>query len=227
MRAVGRHSLVQRVAPTPSRHVSYSAARTSEVPEFDVVDVLTPIGTDPCVECGAGIVDTYYEADDGLVCSVCHSLITSAHGLRAPRVRFARALGFGTTAAALSTAAYFGLLAAIGREVNLVLVLVGFVVGRAVRIGAGRPRGLRYQWLALSLTYLAIAATYVPFVLKGSSAADVAGLLLLAIAAPVLEGIDHGLSLLMIAIALGQAWQTNRRVDPKLTGPFRASVNPA
>jgi hypothetical protein len=227
MRAFGRHSLVQRVAPTPSRHVSYSAARTTEAPKFDVVDVLTPAGADPCVECGAGIVDTYYEADDGLVCSVCHSLITSAHGLRTPRTRFARALGFGTIAAALSIAAYFGLLAAIDREVNLALVLVGFAVGRAVRIGAGRPRGLRYQWLALGLTYLAIVATYVPFVLKGASATDVGALLLLALAAPALEGIDHGLTLIMIAIALGQAWRTNRRVDPKLTGPFRVAVNPA
>jgi len=39
--------------------------------------------------------------------------------------------------------------------------------------------------------------------------------------APLLEGIDHGLTLIMIAIALGQAWRTNRRVEPKLTGPFR------
>ena len=227
MRAVVRYSLVQRVAPAPSRHVSYSAARTSEVPKFDVVDVLDASGSDPCVECRAAIVDTYYEAADGLVCSVCRALITSAHGLRTPRVRFARALGFGTIAAALSTAAYFGLIAAIGREVNLVLVLVGFAVGRAVRIGAGRPRGLRYQWLALTLTYLSIAATYVPFVLKGTSAADFGGLLLLAIAAPILEGIDHGLMLVTIAVALGQAWWTNRRVDPKLTGPFRVSVNAA
>jgi hypothetical protein len=204
--------------------MAYSAARTSHVPEFDVVEALTPVGTDPCVECGAGIVDTYYEADDGLVCSVCHSLITSAHGLRTARIRFARAVGFGTIAAALSTAAYFGLLAAIDREVDLVLVLVGFAVGRAVRIGAGRPRGLRYQWLALCLTYLAIAATYAPFVMKGSSAADVGGLLLLAIAAPLLEGIDHGLTLIMIAIALGQAWRTNRRIEQKLTGPFRVRV---
>jgi hypothetical protein len=207
--------------------VSYSAAQTSEVPKFDVVEALTPVGAAPCVECRAAIVDTYYEADDGLVCSVCHALITSARARRTPRVQFSRALGFGTIAATLSAAVYFGLLAAIGREVGLVLVLVGFAVGRAVRIGAGRPRGRRYQWLALGLTYLAIVATYVPFVLKGSAAADLGALLLLAVAAPILEGIDHGLTLIMIAITLGQAWRTNRRVDPTLTGPFRVHGNPA
>jgi hypothetical protein len=207
--------------------VSYSAAQTSEVPKFDVVEALTPMGAAPCVECRAAIVDTYYEADDGLVCSVCHALITSARAGRTPGVQFSRALGFGTIAATLSAAVYFGLLAAIGREVGLVLVLVGFAVGRAVRIGAGRPRGRRYQWLALGLTYLAIVATYVPFVLKGSAAADLGALLLLAVAAPILEGIDHGLTLIMIAITLGQAWRTNRRVDPTLTGPFRVHGNPA
>jgi len=205
--------------------VSYSAT-PCEVPKFDVVEVLTPVGAAPCVECHAAIVDTYYEADDGLVCSVCRALITSAHGRRTPRVRFARALGFGTIAAALSTALYFGLLAALGREFSLVLLLVGFAVGRAVRVGAGRPRGRRYQWLAIGLTYLAIVATYVPFIVKGSAAADLGALLLLAVAAPMLEGIDHGLTLIMIAIALGQAWRTNRRVDPKLTGPFRVRGTP-
>jgi hypothetical protein len=97
-------------------------------------------------------------------------------------------------------------------------------VGKAVRIGARSRGGRRLQWLALGLTYLAMVLTYVPFVLKGSAAADLGALLLLAVAAPILEGIDHGLTLIMIAIALGQAWRTNRRVETNLTGPFRVRV---
>lgn len=201
--------------------MSYSAARTSEVPKFDVVDAVTPVGTAPCAECRGAIVDTYYESDEGIVCATCHARITSASGLETHRGQFSRALGLGVVAALLVAAVYFGLLAAIGREMSLALVLVGFAVGKAVRIGARSRGGRRLQWLALGLTYLAMVMTYVPFVLKGSSAADLGALLLLAAAAPILEGIDHGLTLIMIAIALGQAWRTNRRVDAKLVGPFR------
>lgn len=201
--------------------MSYSAARTSEVPKFDVVDAVTPVGTAPCADCRGAIVDTYYESDDGIVCAPCHARMTSAPALEPHRGQFSRALGFGLVATALVAAVYFGLLAAIGREMSVALIFVGFVVGKAVRMGARRRGGRRFQWLALGLTYLAMVMTYVPFVLKGSAAADLGALLLLAVAAPILEGIDHGLTLIMIVIALGQAWRTNRRVDAKLVGPFR------
>ena len=201
--------------------MSSSASRTSEVPKFDVADAVTPVGTAPCAECRRAIVDTYYEAGEGVVCAPCQTRIASNLEPDVTRARFSRAARFGALAAAAGAAVYFGLLAAAGREVSVALILIGFAVGRAVRSGARARGGRPYQWLALGLTYLAMVTTYVPFVLKGSDASDLGALLLLAIAAPILEGIDHGLTLIMIAIALGQAWRTNRRVEPKLAGPFR------
>jgi hypothetical protein len=201
--------------------VSSSAASTTEVPKFDVADAVTPVGTAPCAECRSAIVDTYYEAGEGVVCAPCQTRIASNLEPDVTRARFSRAARFGGAAAAAGAAAYFGLLAAAGREVSVALIVIGFAVGRAVRSGARGRGGRPYQWLALGLTYLAMATTYVPFVLKGADPSDLGGLLVLAIAAPILEGLDHGLTLIMIAIALGQAWRTNRRVDPKLAGPFR------
>ena len=201
--------------------MSYSTARTSEVPKFDVADAVTPVGTAPCAECRSAIVDTYYEAGDGVVCAACQTRIASNLEPDLTRGRFSRAARFGTAAAAAAAAVYFGLLAAIGHEVSIALILIGFMAGRGVRIGARGRGGRRYQWLALGLTYLAMVTTYVPFVLKGSDASDAGALLLLAIAAPILEGLGHGLTLIMMAIALGQAWRMNRRVEPKLAGPFR------
>jgi hypothetical protein len=204
--------------------VSYSAARTSEVPKFDVVDAVTPVGTAPCAECRGAIVDTYYESDNGIVCAACHARLSAASSLDTHRSQLSRAFGFGVVAALIVAAVYFGVLAAMGREMSLALVLVGFAVGKAVRVGARRRGGRQFQWLALGLTYLAMVLTYVPFVLKGSAAADLGALLLLAAAAPILEGIDHGLTLILIAIALGQAWRMNRHAEPKLVGPFRVRV---
>lgn len=199
----------------------FSAARTTDVPKFDVVDAVTPVGTAPCAECRGAIADTYYEADEGVICAACHTRLTSGSSSQESDGRFSRALALGITAAVVAAVVYFAMLAAIGREVSLALLLVGFAVGKAVRIGSRGRGGRQYQWLAVALTYIAMVVTYVPFVLKGSAAADVGALLLLAAAAPVLEGIAHGLTLIMITIALGQAWRMNRRVETKLTGPYR------
>ena len=169
-------------------------------------------------------MDTYYEADSRVICASCHARLVRDSGNAQSNGRLSRALAFGSIAAAIGAGIYFGLLAAVGREMTVVLVLVGFGVGKAVRMGARGRGGRKYQWAAVGLTYLAIVATYVPFVLKGSAADDLGALLLLALAAPVLEGIDHGLTLILLALALAQAWRMNRRVDLKMTGPFRVRI---
>jgi hypothetical protein len=246
-----------------------STARLIDVPTFDVVDAVTPVGTAPCAECRGPIVDTYYEADEGVICAACHPRVASPVSIQASRGRFSRALGFGIVAAAVGAAIYFSVLAATGRDVALVALIIGFLVGKAVRVGARGRGGRRYQWLAVMLTYTAIAATYVPFVMKsfshgstasasttdiaspaaggqtflavalpvtepeapasslGASAIDVGGLLMLAIAAPVLEGLGHVVTLIVFGCALAQAWRMNRRIDVVITGPYRVRASHA
>jgi len=110
-----------------------------------------------------------YEADEGVICAACHTRISASVAAQLPAARFTRALAFGVGAATIGAAIYFAVLAATGRDVSVVVLLVGFLVGKAVRLGARGRGGRRYQWLAVGLTYLAIATTYVPFVLKGFS----------------------------------------------------------
>lgn len=239
-----------------------SAARlTRDVPPFDVVEAVTPVGTAPCAECRGPIVDTYYEADHGVICAACHARLASSVTNVSTQGRFSRALVFGIAAAAAGAAIYFAVLAATGREVVFVVLVVGFMVGKAVRVAARGRGGRRFQWLAVVLTYLAIVTTYVPFVLKGfsrssavatttgvaspgvggdsflavgtpvptseaassslgESTVDLGALLLLAVAAPVLEGLGHVVSLIVIGCALAQAWRMNRRIDIPITGPY-------
>jgi hypothetical protein len=240
--------------------LSHAVRATTEVPKFDVVDALTPVGTAPCAECRGPIVDTYYEADAGVICANCQARITAADSSDNSG-SFGRALLFGIGSAGLGAVIYFAVLAATGREITAIVLLVGFIVGKAVRIGSRSRGGRRFQWLALSLTYLAIAATYVPFVMKGfapassagaievlpaatnggaflvsnpvavapapapvslgKAAFDYSGLLLLAALAPILEGVRHVLTLLLIAAAMFQAWRMNRRTPVTVTGPYR------
>ena len=205
-------------------------------------------------------MNRYFEADQGVICANCEARIATTRSAE-DSGNFARAFLFGISSAALGAVIYFGVLAATGREFTAVVLLVGFIVGKAVRIGSRSRGGRRFQWLALSLTYLAIAATYVPFVMKGfapatsasaiellpattnggvflvsnpiavapapapaslgKAAFDYSGLLLLAAAAPVLEGMRSVLTLLLIAAAMFQAWRMNRRTPVTITGPYR------
>ena len=238
-----------------------SAARIrSDVPSFDVVDAITPVGTAPCAECRGPIVDTYFESDEGVICAACHTRMARAREHQPSDGRLSRALGFGGVAAIAGAAFYFALLALTGRELSVVVLLVGILVGKAVRLGARSRGGRSYQWLAIALTYLAIASTYLPFVLKGfnrgsasattsvltpattgdtflavgpppaavappqeslgATAVDLGALVLLAMAAPVLEGAAHPVTLVVFALALAIAWRTNRRTAVRMTGPY-------
>ena len=240
--------------------MSHAARATTEVPKFDVVDAVTPVGTAPCAECRGPIVDTYFEADDGVICVTCEARIAATRASD-DAGSFGRALLFGIASAVAAAAIYFAALTATGREITAIVLLVGFIVGKAVRVGSRSRGGRRFQWLALSLTYLAIAATYVPFVMKGFSpasrtssiellpattnggaflvvnpvatapapppaslgkaAVDYSGLLLLAVVAPILEGMRHVFTLLLIAAAMFLAWRMNRRAAMTIVGPYR------
>lgn len=145
-----------------------SVARfTGEVPKFDVVEAVTPVGTAPCFECRGPIVDTYYERDGRVICAACQRRLADSVIHSTNDGRFPRALAFGLAASILGATLYFGVLAVTDREIELVAILVGFMVGKAVRLGSGGRGGRRYQWLAVALTYLAIASTYAPFVMRG------------------------------------------------------------
>jgi hypothetical protein len=194
-----------------------------------------------------------------VICANCHAHIATASE-EIGSTNFGRAVLFGLAASAVCATAYFALLAATGREISALVLLIGFVVGKAVRVGSKGRGGRRFQWLAVGLTYLAIAATYVPFVMKGFSstssanaiellpattssgsllvtpvsmtsapppaslgraAVDYSALLLLAAAAPILEGLRNVIMLLLTVAAMFQAWRMNRRVAMTISGPYR------
>ena len=78
-----------------------------------------------------------------------------------------RAVALGTVAAVAAAVTYYALTSLAGRDIAAVLVLAGFVIGKAVRLGSGGRGGRRYQWLAAGLAYAMIASTYVPLVTSG------------------------------------------------------------
>ena len=232
--------------------------------QFDKVEYAEPTAGNKCALCGQEISGSFYTVNDSLVCSVCHNTrlatLTGGSGIG----RFVRAVLFGCVAAVLGAAIYFAILFTTRIEFGLVAIVVGLMVGGAVRAGCRHRGGLLYQFLAMFLTYTAIVSTYVPFVFRGvnrpaeqqkggdqknpGKAADVKvaekpapadeklkhpgleawiRLIALIYAVPFLAGADNIIGLIIIGIALYEAWKMNARHPLVISGPHHGPVHPA
>lgn len=116
-----------------------------------------------CHTCAQPIQSVYYESAGQVLCARCRGKLEVSGGAAGKGGRFLRASGLGLGAALVGAVIYYAITAATGRSIGLVAILVGFLVGKAVFIGSGNRGGRAYQLLAVTLTYFAIALTYVPY----------------------------------------------------------------
>ena len=111
-----------------------------------------------CELCQQPIADYYYHVGGKRLCKRCQPKVASELG-RNPR--FWRAAAFGIGAAILGSTIWYAVIALTGYELGLIAVIVGLMVGGAVKVGSGRG-GLSVQLLAVFLTYTAIVSAYAP-----------------------------------------------------------------
>ena len=78
----------------------------------------------------------------------------------------AAAGAFGLGAGIVGAAIYYAVIAITHLEIGIVAILIGYMVGRAVRKGARGRGGLRFQILAVALTYLSVALADTPLVIQ-------------------------------------------------------------
>jgi hypothetical protein len=138
--------------------------------QFDHAELASPSA---CGVCKSALGPSYFQAAGKMLCGNCAEGFRQAlagSGSRAGRV--IKAILLGLLAGAVGAAIYFGVRALTGYEVGLVSILVGVIVGRAVRRGSGNRGGLGYQFLAAGITYFAIAATFVPMAIEASAEAS-------------------------------------------------------
>jgi len=122
--------------------------------------------TATCATCGATITTEYYEVNGRLVCEGCRITMEEQFNVGGGAGRFFRATALGLLAAAAGFGIYYGIARLTGYEFGLVAIIVGLMVGVAVRRGANGRGGWRYQALAVFLTYTAIVSTNVPFIIE-------------------------------------------------------------
>ena len=123
--------------------------------QFDRAEPTQPTTAGTCATCKQPLRDTYYEVNGQVVCASCRARLEQ----HVTGGSFVNALLLGFGAAILGAGIYFAIELLTGYEFGLVAIVVGLLVGTAVRKASRGAGGWRYQALAIGLTYLAIVVT--------------------------------------------------------------------
>ena len=134
----------------------------------DAAAASAPPAAVECSSCQSPIKTYYYHVDGNVVCAKCKQTAAQALKSHTGVGAFLKAFLVGGIAALLGAGIYYGVIAITNFEIGIVAILIGFMVGFGVRLGAGGRGGRRYQVLALVLTYFAVGVAYAPLALKGA-----------------------------------------------------------
>src|SRR4029079_11991284 len=129
-----------------------------------------PTGGVVCAACQTAIPTEYFDLRGHVVCAPCrHRLESAAEPPRgAVPLLIAGACGLGAGIA--GAIVYYSVIAIAHLEIGIVAILIGYMVGYAVRRGAGGRGGLRFQILAAVLPYGAVGLAYAPLIVMSALA---------------------------------------------------------
>jgi hypothetical protein len=117
-----------------------------------------------CVVCKRPTGNTYFHAQGQVVCPLCADRIQSGQQAPPP-ISVARAFLYGAGAALGGCILYATVAIVTGLEIGLIAIVVGVMVGKAIRHASHGRGGRPQQILAVVLTYFAITTSYIPVLL--------------------------------------------------------------
>jgi hypothetical protein len=120
-----------------------------------------------CAACQHAIVAEYFDVNGQPVCDGCRGHLTEQAETPRGWDVLTRAGVFGFGAAIVGALVYYAVIALTNFEIGLVAILIGYMVGYAVRAGARGRGGKRFQILAVVLTYWAVGLAYMPLAFQG------------------------------------------------------------
>ncbi len=193
--------------------------------QFDRAEVAAPVGGRICVACKQATGARYYQVQGKTVCERCAKAL-EGRVRSAPASSLGTAALYGLGAAAAGCAIYAAVEMVFHLQLALVAILVGYMVGRAVRYGSKGLGGRPQQILAAVLTYFAVSSSYVVIVAYSSRndlSAMILPMLLFVVAGPFLAVANHPnavLSLVIIFFGVWRAWKMTGRPNVVITGPY-------
>jgi hypothetical protein len=121
-----------------------------------------PVGAEAksCIACKQPIEGEYFQVRDQKICPDCAAKI-EAGKQNQQKVPLFRAVVYGV-GAALAGCLLYAIVLAMGVQIGIVALAVGWMVGKAIRSGSYGMGGRPQQILAVTLTYFAISASLIP-----------------------------------------------------------------
>jgi uncharacterized protein (DUF983 family) len=207
------------------------SAGESQTPQFTTAEYPSGQSNLACAACRQPLNGSYFKIKGAPVCTACTEKIR-AQTPRDSHGAFARALVFGIAGALIGSALYVVCALATGLVIGWVSLAVGFIVGKAMRLGSRGVGGRRYQIVALLLTYLAVSLSTVPIAIEQARHGPIGGkavaeLAMLGVASPILDLADpvHGLiGLVILFVGLRFAWRFTAAPTLIVSGPYTAAT---
>jgi hypothetical protein len=175
-----------------------------------------------CEFCTRGLESGYFNVDQYHVCNPCAARVGAMQAANTSAV-FLRSLAVGSLAAAMSGLVYFALFRLTGGGWMVFAAIgVGYVVGKAMRVGSHGFGGRRYQVMAALLTYIAVVLAS-SLVLLGAHDLSLWAYPVLLFAPFILMFLGHfslaALQLLFASAGMRLAWVLMAGKPWTITGP--------
>src|SRR5262249_21022939 len=129
--------------------------------QFQKAEFVSPRQQFVCDFCRTVIADTYYHVGGAVTCPSCAQPRLLIQGRPEGRGTFLKAALFGAGAAFAGSILYF-LVSLTGFQFSIIAIVVGVMVGKAIRYVTRGRSSLRYRLLAVFLTYAAITTSSLP-----------------------------------------------------------------
>ena len=134
---------------------------TDTTPQFGTAEYQAQSGVESCKSCKQPLTGRYFRINGSLACESCTEQLKTQLP-KDSHAAFVRGLIFGIGGALLGLVLYsaFGILT--GIVIGYISLAVGFIVGKAIRLGSGGIGGRRYQIAAVLFTYAAVSMSAIP-----------------------------------------------------------------
>lgn len=178
-----------------------------------------------CASCHRELTTEYFTVGQSPLCASCRDLLEQAAAPVRDPARLGTSVLLGVGAALVGSVIYWAVIRYLKLEIGLVSVLTGYMVGKAMRKGAGDRGGRPLQVVAVLLVYLSVGLAYVPFTMQGGENPGIISALKLAMLLPyyvVVGSFPSGIiSAAIIGFGMHQAWQLTAEARLTFEGPFR------
>jgi hypothetical protein len=138
---------------------------STNLPSFDRAEyALAPSSDKPidqCARCQQPLPGAYYRINGDLACESCAAQATPQQ-LKDSHAAYSRAILYGVGAAIVGMILYALFEIVTGIIIGYIAIGVGYLVGKAMKLGSKGRGGRRYQIAAAILTYASVSVAAVP-----------------------------------------------------------------